>query len=91
MKFSHSILSLSSSIAAGWYLCSSSLLKIQLKFLNLFFLLFMHSSINEIFYISIIKIPKIMATVQIKITTQTVDETVDVVTISIGYKMNFLE
>ena len=51
----------------------------------------MHSSINEFFYISIMKIPKMMATVQIRISTQTVDETVDVVTISIGYKMNFLE
>lgn len=38
---------------------------------------------------SIMKIPKMMATVQIRITIQTVYETVDVVTKSIGYRMNF--
>lgn len=35
------------------------------------------------------KIPKIMVTVHIRITIQTVYETVEVVTISIGYKINF--
>ena len=41
-------------------------------------------------YISMIKIPKIIQTVQISIIIQTDDEIVEVVTIYIGSKMNFL-
>jgi hypothetical protein len=37
-----------------------------------------------------IKIPRIIQTVQINIMIQTDDEIIEVVTIYIGYKMNFL-